>query len=347
MSSGQTRVPELLLQGWKMLGQSCTNPGCYLPLMQNHAGEVMCVGCDERFASTGEAVPQRSSTGSYAGRGVVIESESSSKVPEDDDEDWEVHFSRQDTEADKRQDLQSRRIGELLLSGWKMLETICPKPKCNVPIMQSRDGQSICVSCELLASQPAARESAPGPASARTAPAAPAASAVVSSADLLRASVVVDAPDNWMDLSEQELREYALRSTGGHSAAEVAAKLTAPSQPSSQLQTRPPASVASLGPTGSAAYRRAVPLVSAAPPAAPGKPVLGPVTRDERADNVMPESWPRVRSDAVAALTQTLSQASQQLAAWTTGLNRTTATAVEAVALISSCAEAIAKLNAV
>ena len=42
----------------------------------------------------------------------------------------------------------SKRLGELLLRGWTMLQDVCEAPKCNCPLMRSPDGQKYCVYCE-------------------------------------------------------------------------------------------------------------------------------------------------------------------------------------------------------
>ena len=48
-------------------------------------------------------------------------------------------------------DNYSKRLGELLLQGWTMLDRICPRDSCNgVPLMRSRDPKPkfYCVACQ-------------------------------------------------------------------------------------------------------------------------------------------------------------------------------------------------------
>ena len=42
----------------------------------------------------------------------------------------------------------STSLSELLLQGWAMLSTICPKPGCHNPLMRDRKGTEVCVSCD-------------------------------------------------------------------------------------------------------------------------------------------------------------------------------------------------------
>jgi uncharacterized Zn finger protein (UPF0148 family) len=140
-------------------------------------------------------------------------------------------------------DAVSKKLGARLLAGWRMLEDTCAAG-CNVPLMQNR-GATVkeCVACgrTVEAPQPkseshtVAAQPSPQPQPQR-APATERASASrggggggVGSgvgagtsvarldAALLSApgSVVVTAPDNWADMSEQQLREFALRSQRG------------------------------------------------------------------------------------------------------------------------------------
>ena len=41
-AAGEKRLGQLLLQGWKMLADTCDKPSCYLPLMQSKDGNVGC-----------------------------------------------------------------------------------------------------------------------------------------------------------------------------------------------------------------------------------------------------------------------------------------------------------------
>lgn len=106
-------VSAKLLQGWAMLDTSCPMEGCYAPLMRDRAGGVWCVEC-----------------------GMEVRPEP--PRPSDD--------------RAERRDRASKRIGEKLLAGWTMMESLCSQASCSdvgVPLMKQRgSGDLLCVLCE-------------------------------------------------------------------------------------------------------------------------------------------------------------------------------------------------------
>ncbi len=109
--------------------------------------------------------------------------------------------------------------------------------------------QRVCVSCASPPTRPPAALPAPAGPARSVPPAASTARAPLMASDLSAATVVVDAPENWMDLSEEQLRAFAMAAspTGNHAVPAVVAL------PASAPSARLPASM----PLGSDAYRRA------------------------------------------------------------------------------------------
>lgn len=58
----------------------------------------------------------------------------------------------------------STSLAELLLQGWAMLSTICPKPNCHNPLMRDRKGSEVCVSCDAVGSRSMPEEATMQPA---------------------------------------------------------------------------------------------------------------------------------------------------------------------------------------
>ena len=42
-----------------------------------------------------------------------------------------------------------KKLGDLMLRGWTLLQDSCPLKSCNCPLMKSPDGQKYCVNCEM------------------------------------------------------------------------------------------------------------------------------------------------------------------------------------------------------
>jgi hypothetical protein len=52
-----SKMSELLIKGWKMLGECCNE--CSVPLMENKKKEIICTGCDRRFNANGEPIVEK------------------------------------------------------------------------------------------------------------------------------------------------------------------------------------------------------------------------------------------------------------------------------------------------
>lgn len=104
----------------------------------------------------------------------------------------------------------SSSLAELLLQGWAMLSTICPKPDCHNPLMRDRKGTEMCVSCD-------------GAGSGRKAQAAP----VQAAGDLLGEAVAEEAQEDEED--EAMLLQDAGRVYAQQRVLEITSNAAAPS----------------------------------------------------------------------------------------------------------------------
>ena len=96
-----------------------------------------------------------------------------------DDEEWTPPTPAQMKEIEQkrqRSDMYSKKMGEYLLKGWKMLNEYCPVTG-DVPLMQNREGRKYSVALEKFIDEIETEASAPAPAPAVAAPAPAAAAA--------------------------------------------------------------------------------------------------------------------------------------------------------------------------
>jgi len=113
------KINKLLDDGWVMSNINC--PDCKGTILYSTTEKTAkCVKCDKT---------------------MDVEIEKECETYDNFDEEPEMV-----TQIPKKQiDDGSKKIGDLLLSGWCMKETSCKK--CLMPHMQSRQGELICVSC--------------------------------------------------------------------------------------------------------------------------------------------------------------------------------------------------------
>jgi len=57
-----------------------------------------------------------------------------------------VEKNNEYAEKRKKQDIASKKLGELMLKGWAMLADVCED--CDIPLMRNRQNEKLCVSCE-------------------------------------------------------------------------------------------------------------------------------------------------------------------------------------------------------
>ena len=178
-------VSARMLQGWKMLGDSCPMPACNTPLVESRRGEVWCARCGAavlRAPPAGASLPPApppAPTPKEAHDAAVR-----AWNGDDDDDDDEFHdVSEPEVVAKavvaapeappaprfaakyKKRDDASAAIGRKLLQGWTLLDAPCPRDGCvGCPLMKDGrdpDARRYCVSCEAYEDDEPAEPSAP------------------------------------------------------------------------------------------------------------------------------------------------------------------------------------------
>jgi uncharacterized Zn finger protein (UPF0148 family) len=136
------RINRRLDDGWKMSNQSC--PVCKTIILGHpETKEFYCVKCE---------MPAKIVADDEEYEIEVIGSSNYNKeaVEEIDYEEYNKEldnmvFSKKREEERKKSDALSKKMGDLLLQGWAMLEDTCPQ--CLFPIMRSKKGELVCVGC--------------------------------------------------------------------------------------------------------------------------------------------------------------------------------------------------------
>lgn len=145
------RMGDLLMQGWKLRGQSC--PLCNTALMSREEA-WRCVKCDLPVLREKEMTAEQREWKSERGQkkdAVEKELENShaeSKLPLPPSsfvslEDAKKEYDRKNR---KKQDEVSSRIGERMLQGWRLLGTQCATCE-TTPLMSHDNGPRFCVLC--------------------------------------------------------------------------------------------------------------------------------------------------------------------------------------------------------
>ncbi|GAO45795.1 hypothetical protein SAICODRAFT_29494 [Saitoella complicata NRRL Y-17804] len=132
---------QYLLQGYTMLN-TVHDCGAGVPLMRSRAGEVICVRCINNIPSKDAEVAENQ----------VDEIESDIDEDTAADEPEQASTSAP-TDSKARQEQSSRAsslIGEKLLQGWAMLNSVCSNDTCyGVPLLRNpKDRREYCVICE-------------------------------------------------------------------------------------------------------------------------------------------------------------------------------------------------------
>ncbi|BFZ59534.1 hypothetical protein YB2330_000545 [Saitoella coloradoensis] len=139
---------QYLLQGYTMLN-AVHDCGAGVPLMRSREGQVLCVRCINIPPKDAEVAADQVNEN---------ESESESESESDIDEDtYKLEqpstYTSAQTDAKARQEQSSRAsslIGERLLQGWAMLNSVCSNDACyGVPLLRNpKDRREYCVICE-------------------------------------------------------------------------------------------------------------------------------------------------------------------------------------------------------
>ncbi|KAF9482476.1 hypothetical protein BDN70DRAFT_829175 [Pholiota conissans] len=156
---------DYMLKGWVLTDQSCSTPGCTVPLLRSPRGKTpittLCVKCDAKNAqaihlpqegSQLPAAPSNTSTESIHSPSSTPPTEFSA-IP-----DSPVFVPLEESEQSRRRreqsDQASSEIGSRLLKGWAMLGDECLNETCyGVPLVRppksgpEKDPRKECVIC--------------------------------------------------------------------------------------------------------------------------------------------------------------------------------------------------------
>ena len=145
-------ISEKLLQGWKMLKAVCPiTSEC--PLLEDKAGRQWSAAINmyvDEYANQEDHSPQVEvpppSSSPSPSKGDATSDE---PAPENDQvpNDWKPPTAQEEVELrekQKRSDEMSKKMGSMLLAGWKMLEEVCPITG-EVPLMMDKEGKKFSV----------------------------------------------------------------------------------------------------------------------------------------------------------------------------------------------------------
>jgi uncharacterized Zn finger protein (UPF0148 family) len=128
------KISQKLEEGWKLTNVSC--PICKTSIVGHpKTKEFYCVKCE---------MPAKMSEDDDDDIEIEVIGNGPTKTTEIEDFDNMI-ISRNNDPSRKRADELSKKMGDLLLQGWAMLEDTCYD--CLFPYMRSRKGEIICVGC--------------------------------------------------------------------------------------------------------------------------------------------------------------------------------------------------------
>jgi len=159
MNVQSKRISEKLLMGWKMLKTVCpiTNE---CPILEDKNGRQWSAALNMYLDEYKEDTPTNETPQTHISQPAAsIQSAASTSsrsinvavdepAPEHDfTNEWKpptAEEEREMAEKQKRHDEMSKKMGQMLLTGWKMLDEICPVTG-EVPLMQDKDGRKFSV----------------------------------------------------------------------------------------------------------------------------------------------------------------------------------------------------------
>jgi uncharacterized Zn finger protein (UPF0148 family) len=139
------RINRKLDQGWKMSDQTC--PVCKTIIVGNlTTKEFYCCKCEmpAKIVFADQSDEEDYDVEVISPNKYEVIDDSKSKEKEITPTEYENMIFKREAERRKTDDL-SKKMGELLLKGWAMLEDTCGK--CLFPIMRSKQGEFLCVGC--------------------------------------------------------------------------------------------------------------------------------------------------------------------------------------------------------
>jgi uncharacterized Zn finger protein (UPF0148 family) len=136
----------LLLDGWKMISSVC--PICASPLFTKE-NTCICTSCNAPVIAESE------STNKILLQNGFNKIDDSKLGPDETDGKTYVFESLNEKKREydlshgKRVDNASKKLAEMMLSGWTLLAENCNSPECQgVPLLGKKDGSKYCVSCQ-------------------------------------------------------------------------------------------------------------------------------------------------------------------------------------------------------
>ena len=157
------KLGERMMEGWTLLGQTCTDSGCRnTPLMRDRRGFMICVSCNVEYIESDDAykgIVPRPPAGSGSQKLVEdsLQGSMSSKVETsgstpsatfDIDDvpilDMSTAFGvgKDDSPANTANEI-SHKISRKLMQGWALLDKTCSSAQCvnSVPLVRDKNKQ--------------------------------------------------------------------------------------------------------------------------------------------------------------------------------------------------------------
>ena len=199
-----------MIDGWAMRQETCPITG--FPLISNSAGVLWSIRCQCPIKDP------NSSTGDRAEKGR------NSKTPRLEYPSQDLFQNKKKTQflgtpgRRERMNVQSKRISEKLLMGWKMLKTVCPITN-ECPVLEDKNGRQWSAALNMYLDEYKEEEDTPTNETPPTQPNMSQPTASVQSASSISSrsiNVVVDEPapehdftDEWKPPTAEEEREIA------------------------------------------------------------------------------------------------------------------------------------------
>ncbi|KAI8051303.1 hypothetical protein BDF22DRAFT_744917 [Syncephalis plumigaleata] len=154
------RLSDLMLRGWIMTNDTCYATTHSAPKMRMKGGtEHWCVLCDEdKIVANGGGViksrtrAQATTTEQQAAAiSTEIEEETKGASNAEAEKQQDTEYPEQSPISTRRarQDDVSRLLGEKMLQGWTLMESVCESNSCvGVPLMKDLQGRLYCVACQ-------------------------------------------------------------------------------------------------------------------------------------------------------------------------------------------------------
>ncbi|PVV04912.1 hypothetical protein BB560_000567 [Smittium megazygosporum] len=139
-------MSKLLLQRWKMLSAVCPVKGCYNPLLENPENQkTFCAnhGYTEDMSLDSSPDSETVSKDEKVNQELISKNE-----PQQSDTPIFSEFPNNTDRVKRQRVFAQEQIGQLLLTGWTLLDTTCPNKECvGIPLVRNSDHIEKCVAC--------------------------------------------------------------------------------------------------------------------------------------------------------------------------------------------------------